>query len=79
MALTKQDKDWIALTVQNALNNVLAPTIKKVDEHDQSLYGIGRANGMRSQVRWLTRFAWTVTGGIMLIAAILGTFQFILR
>ena len=77
MALTKQDKDWIALTVQNALNNVLAPTIKKVDEHDQTLYGVNRGNGMRSQVKWLNRFAWTITGGILLAASILGTFQII--
>ena len=79
MALTKQDKDWIELTIQNALNAVLAPTIKKVDEHDQTLYGIGRTNGLRSTVNGLVQFKWIITGGVMLGAAILGTFQFILR
>jgi len=75
MALSKQDKEWIQLTVSKAVTDGVEPIAKMVGEHEQSLYGIDRNNGMRSQVKWLNRFAWTVTGGIILAGTILGAIK----
>lgn len=79
MALTKQDKEYFALTVKQAISEAIQPLATQVNEHEQTLYGVNRDNGLRSQVKWLNRFAWLLTGGLILAGSILGTFQFILK
>lgn len=74
MALTKQD---ISETVELAVLKAIEPLSQKVTEHEQTLHGKTGNNGLRSKVRVLERFAWTVTGGILLAGAILGTIQII--
>ena len=76
MALTKQDKEWIALTVETVMQKAVGPILLKQDEHEKTLYGKTGNNGLRSQVKYLNRFAWLLTGGLILGGALLGAVQF---
>lgn len=69
MALTKQDKEWIALTVETAVQKALGPLGEKVHDHESTLYGKTGTNGLRGQVRQLNRFAWLLTGALTLGAS----------
>lgn len=76
MSLTKED---IAETVELAVLKAIAPLNEMVGQHEMTLYGKMGNNGLRATVQGLVKFRWIVTGGILLLGAILGTFQFIIK
>jgi hypothetical protein len=72
MALSKHDKEWIELTVKTAIQDSLSPLSEQVHEHESTLYGKGGQNGLRGQVKYLNRFAWLLTGGLILAGSLAG-------
>ena len=75
MALTKQDKEWLELTIDKSVSKAVEPVVKQTTEHELTLYGKEGNNGIRSQVKGLIKFQYLVTGAIILGAALLGTVQ----
>ena len=72
MALSKHDKEWIELTIKNALS----PYAEQVHEHEIVIYGKDHNNGLKGQVRYLNRFAWLITGGLVLAGTLAGAVKF---
>ncbi|NWG72755.1 MAG: hypothetical protein HXY23_14280 [Parvularculaceae bacterium] len=79
MALTKADREFILLTVKSAVNDSisqLADRVRhieaKVDTHETTLHGKFGNNGLRSHVKHLNRFAWLLTGGLILAGSLIG-------
>jgi hypothetical protein len=56
MALTKQDRDFISLTMTESIGNALRPIAADVQTHKQTLFGVNNDNGMNKDVRDLK--AW---------------------
>jgi len=80
MALSKSEREQINKDIERVgeiagakmaaiMNETLAPLHKILDQHDQTLYGVNRDNGMYQSVRDLVRWKWMLAGGLTVLTS----------
>ena len=80
MALTKSEREQINKDIERvgeiagarmatAMNDALKPLAQMLSQHDQTLYGENRDNGINKSVRDLMRWKWLLAGALMVLSS----------
>ena len=80
MALSKAEREQINKDIERVgevagakmaaeMKSLMEPLAKMLSQHDQTLYGINRDNGMYQSVRDLVRWKWMLAGGIAVLTS----------